>query len=432
MPRDATSGIYTLPEPAFVPGTVIQSAPVNNDFSDIATALTQSVPTTGQTPMTGAMKAASGTAAGPSYTFNSDQDTGFYLAGTDQIGISTAGVVRGTFNSNGSLAWLGVSTFTGAATFNGAVTINSQLIIAHSSSVLISRNTTNDTSLQTNLNLQRGSGAGNGYTLQTIGGGANNITELQEFIGTTNIRAFTSNLIGNYVEVFFRASATASTTIFINGAGYQDIKVTTSPASPSTSFVRLYAQNDINSKPVLNIITSVSVPYTFAKEVTLYAASVAGVSVIEFTSIGTYDELELIVMSMVPSIDSQPFQGQFRQGGAYVTTAGYDYMAGVFFNPDSIETTAQNVQTLFQIASRIAASATSALTVKAYIERPAAINNYKLMHGKQMYGDTATSEIVIGQFHARLQDNTNAIDGFRLFVSSGTMTAVYVLKGKIW
>lgn len=46
------SGTYSLPQAPFVSGTVISSTAVNSDFSDIATALTQSIASDGQTPIT--------------------------------------------------------------------------------------------------------------------------------------------------------------------------------------------------------------------------------------------------------------------------------------------------------------------------------------------------------------------------------------------
>lgn len=49
------SGTYSLPQPPFVPGTTIESTPVNSNFSDIAQALTGSVAADGQTPMTGTL-----------------------------------------------------------------------------------------------------------------------------------------------------------------------------------------------------------------------------------------------------------------------------------------------------------------------------------------------------------------------------------------
>lgn len=55
IPRNG-AGSYSTPEPPFVPGTTIESTPVNSNFSDIASALTGSVASDGQTPMTGTLQ----------------------------------------------------------------------------------------------------------------------------------------------------------------------------------------------------------------------------------------------------------------------------------------------------------------------------------------------------------------------------------------
>jgi microcystin-dependent protein len=93
--------VYTLPQAAFTPNTTISSSAVNSDFSDIAAQMTNSLAADGQTTMTGPVKAASGTAAAPSYTFGSDTNTGFYSAGADIIGIAVGGVAVGQITSNG-------------------------------------------------------------------------------------------------------------------------------------------------------------------------------------------------------------------------------------------------------------------------------------------------------------------------------------------
>jgi len=80
---------------------------MNSNLADIATAITQSVATTGVSSMTGAFLAASGSAVTPSISFSSDTSTGLYLAGTHQIGISTNGVVAVTINSDGSVTFVG-------------------------------------------------------------------------------------------------------------------------------------------------------------------------------------------------------------------------------------------------------------------------------------------------------------------------------------
>jgi hypothetical protein len=90
MPRNG-SGTYTLPEAAFVPGTTIVAAQVNNDFSDIATAITGSVASDGQTTITGPLKASSGHVGAPGYTFAGDLDTGIYRPTANQVGITVGG-----------------------------------------------------------------------------------------------------------------------------------------------------------------------------------------------------------------------------------------------------------------------------------------------------------------------------------------------------
>ncbi len=135
MPRNA-SGVYTLPVAAYVAGTTIRSADMNSNLSDIATALTQSLATTGVTPMTGPLLAASGTLAAPSYAFSGATGTGWYLSGANQIGIVTNGTLAVTISATQTSTWVGAATFnasvsvgttlgvTGAATFSSTITVN--------------------------------------------------------------------------------------------------------------------------------------------------------------------------------------------------------------------------------------------------------------------------------------------------------------------
>lgn len=100
MPRNG-SGTYTLPQSAFVSGTTISSAAVNSNFSDIATAVTASLPRDGQAGMTGQFKTADGIVTVPSHSFSSEATTGFYRPSSGRIGIAIAGVSIGYFDSTG-------------------------------------------------------------------------------------------------------------------------------------------------------------------------------------------------------------------------------------------------------------------------------------------------------------------------------------------
>lgn len=115
MPRNGT-GTYTLPRPPFVPGTVISSADVNADFSDIASALTGSLAANGETSLTAALRGIIGVA--PAYTFVGDIDTGFGSDATDTAYVKAGGVKTIAVSTAGV-------TVTGAGIFSGALTIQS-------------------------------------------------------------------------------------------------------------------------------------------------------------------------------------------------------------------------------------------------------------------------------------------------------------------
>ena len=109
MPRNG-SGTYTIPT-TLVAGTTALASDMNDNFSDLATALTGSLATNGESTMTGQIKAANGTEALPSITFGSDPNTGLRRKGADNIGISCGGTEVGDVATTGwTLPTLTVST----------------------------------------------------------------------------------------------------------------------------------------------------------------------------------------------------------------------------------------------------------------------------------------------------------------------------------
>ncbi len=100
MPRNG-SGTYSLPQPPFTAGTVISSAAVNSDLSDIASALTGSLPRDGQAGMTGQLKATDGSSAAPSITFSNEATTGFSRVSAGVIGVDILGTQIGTISATG-------------------------------------------------------------------------------------------------------------------------------------------------------------------------------------------------------------------------------------------------------------------------------------------------------------------------------------------
>jgi hypothetical protein len=128
MPRNIT-GTYSLPIAAFVPGGVIKASDHNANYSDIATALTQSFATTGVSTMTGPIKAASGTVGAPSITFGGSPTTGFYLQSANQVSWTAAGVNAANFNANGTVEFGGNGTFDSNLSVLGNVTVNGSLTV---------------------------------------------------------------------------------------------------------------------------------------------------------------------------------------------------------------------------------------------------------------------------------------------------------------
>lgn len=84
------SGTYTVPN-SFTSGAVITASDHNENWSDAASELTNSVAADGQTSMTGPLKASSGTAAAPSVTFAADPDSGMYRIGSNNVGVAVGG-----------------------------------------------------------------------------------------------------------------------------------------------------------------------------------------------------------------------------------------------------------------------------------------------------------------------------------------------------
>lgn len=110
------SGTYTLPagQPV-VTGTTISSTTFNTLTSDLASALTTSVSSDGQTPITGGLKALDGTAGACSYTFTASAGTGLYSPATNQAAIAAGGVQVMKWAS-------GATTITGTASITGQLT----------------------------------------------------------------------------------------------------------------------------------------------------------------------------------------------------------------------------------------------------------------------------------------------------------------------
>lgn len=80
------SGVFSIVN-TFVPNTTILSSAVNQNFTDIATGLSDCLTRDNQAGMTAVFRAVSGSVSAPGITFNSDTTAGLYLSTTGIIGL---------------------------------------------------------------------------------------------------------------------------------------------------------------------------------------------------------------------------------------------------------------------------------------------------------------------------------------------------------
>ena len=91
MPRNG-SGSMSTPN-TFVPGTTITASDHNENWTDNAAEITNSLALDGQSTMTGQIKAANGTVALPGITFGSDPDTGISRTDANTMAFSADGAL---------------------------------------------------------------------------------------------------------------------------------------------------------------------------------------------------------------------------------------------------------------------------------------------------------------------------------------------------
>lgn len=99
MPRNG-SGTASIVN-TFTPLTTADANDVNENFTDIATMITDSLPRDGQAGMSGQFLATSGTVTEPGIAFNADPNTGFRRPAGDSIAAVCGGSDVATFDSTG-------------------------------------------------------------------------------------------------------------------------------------------------------------------------------------------------------------------------------------------------------------------------------------------------------------------------------------------
>lgn len=120
------SGAYSVPN-SFTAGSTITASDFNENFTDIANEITNSVAADGQTSMTGPLKGYSGSVSAPGYTFSADTNSGMYRIGADNIGLAVGGTKIIDVSSTGV-------DITGTVTANGLALFPSGMVVNYAGS----------------------------------------------------------------------------------------------------------------------------------------------------------------------------------------------------------------------------------------------------------------------------------------------------------
>ena len=110
MARDG-SGNYFLATDPFIPESVISSTQMNLALTDIAQAISESLPVSGERGMIGPFQLADGTNSAPAFAFNSESSLGLYRPGAGKLGFCAEGAEQARLTANGLI--IGSTTDTG-------------------------------------------------------------------------------------------------------------------------------------------------------------------------------------------------------------------------------------------------------------------------------------------------------------------------------
>lgn len=151
-------------------GAAITAAGFNDQFTDFAAEITNSLALDGQSTMTAGLKAANGSASLPGYAFGSDTNTGIYRIGADNLGIAVGGtkivdVAATGITFTGLVAGFGVVPVGAITAYAGSSAPNGWLLCDGSSKVR-----TDYAALFSAIGTTYGSADGTHFTLPDLGG----------------------------------------------------------------------------------------------------------------------------------------------------------------------------------------------------------------------------------------------------------------------
>ena len=233
-----------------MPNTTISSAAVNSDFSDIATALTQSISADGQTPLTGVIKFISGGISTPSVTFATDATSGLFSLTIGELGLVAGGLGMLINGVAFAAATVGVSSGGSSYAVNDQVTLTGGI-----NPIVIQVLTLSGSAISTISIVEAGryitqpsnpvgqastTGSGSGATFTVTWSGALAVTDLNnnaiwQALGGTAF--FTNNIVNaNSITAFLGADTVSAYNLANSALGFNaPINLTLAATNPSNA-----------------------------------------------------------------------------------------------------------------------------------------------------------------------------------------------------
>lgn len=226
------AGVFTVLNPVQV-GQARSSSEVNQNFADMGSELTNSLPLDAQAGMTGQFKAASGSTAAPGISFTDDTNTGFRLSNADEITWVSGSMDRMRIGADGTVTLMNGIEVTGSANLSGV--LGPQTLLANSAIPLTLRREENDTIEREIASYESGSGSGAKGSLRIVGGGANDVSVVRYYVN--DVLAF------QWSSTLFTLATGLQVGNLALGSSIDFPELTVTPSAPTVDIARLYCRD---------------------------------------------------------------------------------------------------------------------------------------------------------------------------------------------
>jgi hypothetical protein len=384
------SGTYTVPN-AFVAGTTITAADHNENWSDAANELTNSVAADGQTTLTGPLKFPNGSVSLPAWTFGSDTNTGGYRIGADNLGFAVGGAKVVDISASG-------------VAVTGTLTPSGQILAAAGTVALPAHSFTDDPDSGTyriganNLGI-----AVNGAKVLDIGTAGLSITGTLTSSGALTVTSGGATITAGGLTV------TAGNVAFPAGS------IATAALATAPAFVLISTAVAATNAATISFVHG-AVP-------TGTGVTGAGTVVLD----NTYDEYLILVSDLTPATDDTALLLTVGTGAGptYASADYYFAMAGGFSNTGSAQVFNGHSTTALQLGVngggvKIGNGAGESARASIRFSNPEA-SGYKVFEWAHSYFGAGGEHVAVsGGGHWR---QTTALTAVRLAMSSGNISA---------